>query len=148
MELTSVCIESTLDMYRNDFTCVSKRLWFVSKRLVSKRLCIETTVNPQTHLHGINSWWTCMQNSLWRQIGNRPMPLTSSVMRQSVSNFRLCCCSKKFQMLRKNVKLLLEQLQVYIFAEIVFGVRCSIIPCWAKARYSTTREDLECVSLF
>ena len=38
MELTSVCIESTLDVYRNDFTCVSKRL-----RFVSKRLCIETT---------------------------------------------------------------------------------------------------------
>ena len=38
MELTSVCIESTLDVYRNDFTCVSKRLRFVSKRLVSKRL--------------------------------------------------------------------------------------------------------------
>ena len=45
IELTSVCIESTLDVYRNDFTCVSKRLWFVSKRLVSKRLCIETTVS-------------------------------------------------------------------------------------------------------
>ena len=50
------------------------------------------------------------------------MPLTSSVMRQSISNFRLYCCSKKIQMLRKNVKLLLEQLQVFIFAEIVFGV--------------------------
>ena len=71
--------------------------------------------------------WTCMQNSLWRQIGNRPMPLTSSVMRQSVSNFMLYCCSKKFQMLRKNVKSLLEQLQVYIFAEILFGVRCTLI---------------------
>ena len=46
--MSSVCIESTLDVYRNDFTCVSKRLRFVSKRLVSKRvvskrLCIETT---------------------------------------------------------------------------------------------------------
>ena len=29
-------------------------------------------------------------------------------------------------MLRKNVKLLLEQLQVCIFAEIVFGVRCTL----------------------
>ena len=29
-------------------------------------------------------------------------------------------------MLRKNVKSLLEQLQVYIFAEIVFGVRCTL----------------------
>ena len=83
-------------------------------------------LTSQTHLHGINSLWTCMQISLWRQIGNRPMPLTSSVMRQSVSNFRLYCCSKKFQMLRKNVKSLLEQLQVCIFAEIVFGVRCTL----------------------
>ena len=53
------------------------------------------------------------------------MPLTSSVMSQSISNFRLYCCSKKIQMLRKKVKLLLEQLQVCIFAEIVFGVRCT-----------------------
>ena len=30
-------------------------------------------------------------------------------------------------MLRKKVKLLLEQLQVCIFAEIVFGVRCTLI---------------------
>ena len=49
----------------------------------------------------------------------------SSVMRQRVSNFRLYCSSKKFQMLRKNVKSLLEQFQVCIFAEIVFGVRCT-----------------------
>ena len=68
-----------------------------------------------------------MQNSLWRQIQNRPMPLTSSVMRQRVSNFWLYCCSKKFQMLQKNVQSLLEQLQVCIFAKIVFGVRCTLI---------------------
>ena len=61
------------------------------------------------------------------------MPLTSSVMRQSISNFRLYCCSKKIQMLRKNVKLLLEQLQVCIFAEIVFGVRCTL----TQRRYSS-----------
>ena len=54
------------------------------------------------------------------------MPLTSSVMRQSISNFMLYCCSKKIHMFRKNVKLLLEQLQVCIFAEIVFGVRCTL----------------------
>ena len=54
------------------------------------------------------------------------MPLTSSVMGQSISNFRLYCCSKKIQMLRIKVKLLLEQLQVCIFAEIVFGVRCTL----------------------
>ena len=47
-------------------------------------------------------------------------------MRQRVSNFRLYCSSKKFQMLRKNVKSLLEQFQVCIFAEIVFGVRCTL----------------------
>ena len=54
------------------------------------------------------------------------MLLTSSVTRQSMSNFRLYCCSKKIQMLRKKVKLLLEQLQVCIFAEIIFGVRCTL----------------------
>ena len=43
-----------------------------------------------------------------------------------ISNFRLYCCSKKIQMLRKKVKLLLEQLQVCIFTEIVFGVRCTL----------------------
>ena len=48
IELTSVCIETTFNVYRNDFSCVSKRL--VSKRLVSKRLCIETTVNRKLHL--------------------------------------------------------------------------------------------------
>ena len=52
------------------------------------------------------------------------MPLTSSVMR---IKFRMRI---KFQvvqqMLRKNVKSLLEQLQVCIFAEIVFGVRCTL----------------------
>ena len=69
---------------------------------------------------------TCMQNSLWRQIGNKPMLLTSSVMRQSVSNFRFYCCSKNFQMLRKNGKSLLEQLQVCIFAEVEFGVCCTL----------------------
>ena len=32
-------------MYRIHFTCVTNRLQLVSKPLVSKRLCIETTVN-------------------------------------------------------------------------------------------------------
>ena len=54
------------------------------------------------------------------------MPLTSSVVNQLITNFKLYCCSKKFQMLQKNVKLLLEQLKVCIFAEIVFGVRCTL----------------------
>ena len=67
-----------------------------------------------------------MQISLWSQIGNRPMPLTSSVVNQLITNFKLYCCSKKFQMLQKNVKSLLEQLKVCIFAEIVFGVRCTL----------------------
>ena len=54
------------------------------------------------------------------------MPLTSSVVNQSITNFKLYFCSKKFQMLQKNVKSLLEQLKVCIFAEIVFGVRCTL----------------------
>ena len=83
-------------------------------------------LTSQTHLHGINYLWTCMQISLCRQIGNRPMPLTSSVVNQLITNFKLYCCSKKFQMLQKNVKSLLEQLKVFIFAEIVFGVRCTL----------------------
>ena len=45
---TVFCIEtiwSNVSLYRSDFTCVTNLLQFVSKRLVSKRLCIETTVN-------------------------------------------------------------------------------------------------------
>ena len=40
-------------------------------------------------------------------------------------------------MLRKNVKLLLEQLQVCIFAEIVFGVRytLTLFFLWAFLRF-------------
>ena len=41
-------------------------------------------------------------------------------------------------MLRKNVKSLLEQLQVCIFAEIVFGVRCTLtvpLPSLNQAAY-------------
>ena len=54
------------------------------------------------------------------------MPLTSSVVNQLITNFKLYCCSKKFQILQKNVKSLLEQLKVCIFAEIIFGVRCTL----------------------
>ena len=54
------------------------------------------------------------------------MPLTSSVVNKLITNFKLYCCSKKFQMLQKNVKSLLEQLKVCIFAEIVFGVKCTL----------------------
>ena len=54
------------------------------------------------------------------------MPLTSSVVNQLITNFKFYCYSKKFQMLQKNVKSLLEQLKVCIFAEIVFGVRCTL----------------------
>ena len=35
-------------------------------------------------------------------------------------------------MLRKKVKLILEQLQVFIFAEIVFGVRCTLRAEWTQ----------------
>ena len=57
------------------------------------------------------------------------MPLTSSVVNQLITNFKLYCCSKKFQMLQKNVKSLLEQIKVCIFAEIVLGVRCTLTKC-------------------
>ena len=93
-------------------------------------------LTSQTHLHGINSFWTCMQISLWRQIGNRPMPLTSSVVNQLITNFKLYCCSKKFQMSQKNVQSLLEQLKVCIFAEIVFGVRCTLNSNWSCLLYN------------
>ena len=46
------CIEtiwSDVSLYRIDFTFVTNLLRFVSKRLVSKRLCIETTVNRLHH---------------------------------------------------------------------------------------------------
>ena len=92
----------------------------------SRGLALIPDLTSQTHLHGINSLWTCMQISLWRQIRNRPMPLTSSVVNQLITNFKLYCCSKKFQMLQRNVKSLLEQLKVCIFVEIVFGVRCTL----------------------
>ena len=67
------------------------------------------------------------------------MPLTSSVMRHSISNFRLNCCSKKIQILRKKVKLLLEQLEVCIFAKIVFGVRCTLNVCRQADTFNETR---------
>ena len=51
-------------------------------------------------------------------------------------------------MLRKNVKLLLEQFQVCIFAEIVFGVRCTLIigslhdpVTWCKITYTGEQVD-------
>ena len=66
------------------------------------------------------------------------MPLTSSVVNQLITNFKLYCCSKKFQMLQKNVKSLLEQFKVCIFAEIVFGVRCTLI----KARTSGNEKHI------
>ena len=37
-------IWSNVSLYRIDFTCVTNLLQFVSKRLISKRLCIETTL--------------------------------------------------------------------------------------------------------
>ena len=43
---------------------------------------------------------------------------------------------RKFQMLRKNVKSLLEQFQVCIFAEMVFGVRCTLSNVFYEALIS------------
>ena len=39
-------------------------------------------------------------------------------------------------MLRKNVKSLLEQFQVCIFAEIVFGVRCTLTLTTLDVKFS------------
>ena len=67
-----------------------------------------------------------------------PSPSPARSWGKWVSNFRLYCCSKKFQMLRKNVKSLLEQFQVCIFTEIVFGVRCTLrkMPCLSQSAFS------------
>ena len=49
--------------------------------------------------------------------------------------FQVVLLLEKFQMLLKNVKSLLEQLQVCILAEIVFRVRCTLRelrPYWVK----------------
>ena len=72
------------------------------------------------------------------------MPLTSSVVNQLITNFKLYCCSKKFQMLQKNVKSLLEQLKVCIFAEIVFGVRCTFTKICFTERFKTYLGSLLC----
>ena len=42
---------SDVSLYRIDLTFVTNLLRFVSKRLVSKRLCIETTMNPRPMCH-------------------------------------------------------------------------------------------------
>ena len=56
-----------------------------------------STVRPTVHTnselfwnvsHRIKSLQTYMQRSLWRQTGNRPMPLTSSVVEQITAGFR------------------------------------------------------------
>ena len=49
-------------------------------------------------------------------------------------------------MLRKNVKSLLEQLQVCIFAEIVFGVRCTLSFRVQVELKTTVRKD-QCTML-
>ena len=65
------------------------------------------------------------------------MPLTSSVVNQLITNFKLYCCSKKFQMLQINVKSLLEQLK-----EIVFGVSCTLRTLNSQNIYCYFANDL------
>ena len=64
----------------------------------------------QTHLHGVNSLWT------WIQLGHETMRI----------KFPVVLLLEKISDVAKNVKSLLEKLQVCIFAEIVFGVRCTL----------------------
>ena len=50
------------------------------------------------------------------------MPLTSPHKAYQISG---CAVARRNSDVAKKVKLLLEQLQVCIFAEIVFGIRCT-----------------------
>ena len=55
-----------------------------------------------------------MQVRLWRQIGNRPMPLTSSVVEQMMAKFCNFYSLKKGQDLVKQRAVRFEQVQRYI----------------------------------
>ena len=87
-----------------------------------------------------------MQNSLLRLPRNRPRPVTSSVVAQKISNVRVVLMLENSESAWKNVKLLLEQLQFYIFVEIVFGVRCTLMSLgFSRQSYqhSTSQEFLQ-----
>ena len=81
--------------------------------------------------------------------GIDPCPSPARSWDKSISNFRLHCCWKKIQMLRKKVKLLLGQFQVCIFAETVFGVRCTLRSALSLQSYCRTmiRTEKEIASL-
>ena len=73
------CIESTLDVYRNDFSCVSKRLY----------MCIETT--------SICIETTCIETTLYR---NDRKPLNLQAFFHECRSFRQAArgsCSTHFK---------------------------------------------------
>ena len=59
--------------------------------------------------------------------GIDPSPSPSRSWDKAYQISRCTFARKKFRCCEKNVKLLLEQLQVCIFAEIVVGARCTLI---------------------
>ena len=106
-------------------------------------------LTSQTHLHGINSLWTCMQNSFWRQTRNRPMPLTSSVMRQSILNISGCTVArKKIQMLRKKLSSFWNSFKFAFLRKSVYLYwRCDNAACayFVAARSRTNLNQFEFV---
>ena len=56
--------------------------------------------------------------------------------------FQVVLLLEKISDVAKNVKSLLEQLQVCIFAEIVFGVRCTLSGSFGSAVDERTRNNL------
>ena len=65
--MTSVCIESTLDVYRNDFTCVSKRQdSFFCKRVIfhTPRYTFSYLFDKHFHLFSLDNLFV----STWSQM--------------------------------------------------------------------------------
>ena len=58
-----------------------------------------------------------MQISLWRQIGNRPMPLLDSVVKQMMLRFEAYKKSKFGEKKRENVAMRFKQVQRFILAK-------------------------------
>lgn len=87
-------------------------------------------LTSRTDLHAIKSLQTCMQNSLWRQIRNRPMPLLTRSCTKWCLVFRKFWKPTKCQDLAKMVKnrqMRFKQTQRCIVVKKYFGVRCTLI---------------------
>ena len=68
-----------------------------------------------------------MQNSLWRQPGNRRRPLTSAVIALKISNFSYFFKPLQISETEKIGKCYLCVLQSFTLAEKKIGVRCTLI---------------------